>query len=238
MGRICKLLLGLVLILGVSSLYAQSEAPVAPQTQDQEGAAQVWNRVEQSTAIPKKGKKKYARAHKKKVKRTRSQHKKYITKAPRSKKRKRWFKKHSRHFRPLGKRLRNSKAYEWPPWLIDLNLMLTLLFIGIFFALVVGLYFLLLPQILLSFYQLLLLAASFSGFLFWYVILGTEQGFDMAIWKIFFKHGWLAFPLLFGIYFGFRLLFKSPMMIPFLQLLLIGFLIGIVFYLLSLVINY
>jgi hypothetical protein len=236
MGRIFTFLLALSLILGAVPLQAQSSGNSS--NNSEEGAAQVWNRSEvvvrkaprhkltnTITKPQRPAKQSYYKHHKKR----------YVAKAPRSK---RLFKKRTRKFRPLGKRLRNSKAYEWPPWLIDLNIFTTLLFIGIFFGLVALTYLLLRPDVMLSLYQMLLLASAFAGMLFWYVILGTEQGFDIAIWKIFFKHGWLSFPLLFGIYFGFRLLFNAPMMIPFLQLLLIGFLIGLVFLLLYFIIDY
>lgn len=233
MGRISIFLLVFSLILSNAVLYGQSSN--RSQETSEEGAAQVWNRSEVvvkkapqnkvTNAKPQASSKQFYPTHKKR----------YVAKAPKNK---RLFKKRTRKFRPLGKRLRSGKAYEWPPWLIDLNLFTTLLFIGIFFGLVALTYLLLRPDVLLSLYQMLLLASAFAGFLFWYVILGTEQGFDIAIWKIFFKYGWLSFPLLFGIYFGFRLLFNAPMMIPFLQLLLIGFLIGLVFLLLYFIIDY
>ncbi|WP_299453840.1 hypothetical protein [uncultured Microscilla sp.] len=239
MGRIYPLLLVLSLLLGMSSLYGQSNTPTKNKSND-EGAAQVWNRsttIDKVDATIQVQRARVSKAHKYSLKRKlNKQHKKkYVAKAPRLKK---LFKKRSRKFRPLGKRLRSGKAYEWPPWLIDLNIFTTLLFIGIFFGLVALTYLLLRPDVLISLYQMLLLASAFAGMLFWYMILGTEQGFDIAIWKIFFKYGWLSFPLIFGIYFGFRLLFNAPMMIPFLQLLLIGFLIGLVFLLLYFIIDY
>lgn len=238
----CKLLLGLSLLFNIVVVHAQSSNKSTKSNElEEEGAAQVWERSEK---IVEKHQKKstnlvvpsYTLSKKRKAKRVLpGTRRKQLAKAPRSR---RIFKKRSRRFRPLGKRFRDSKAYEWPAWLIDLNLMTTAIFFGLFFGGVVGLYFLLRPDILLSFYQLLLLAAAFSGTLFWYLILGTEQGFDVAIWKFFFKHGWLSFPLIFGIYFGFRLLFNAPLMIPFPQLMLIGFLIGLVFLILSFIINY
>lgn len=241
MGRMYKLLLGLSLLFNIAVVHAQSSNKSTKSNELEEGAAQVW---EQSETTVKKRQKKftnlvapsYTLPKKKKARRVLpGTRRKQLTKAPRSK---RVFKKRTRRFRPLGKRFRDSKAYEWPRWLIDLNWMTTAIFFGLFFGGVVSLYFLLRPDILLSFYQLLLLAAAFAGTLFWYLILGTEQGFDVATWKFFFKHGWLSFPLIFGIYFGFRLLFNASLMIPFPQLMLIGFLIGLVFLILSFIINY
>lgn len=244
MKRFCVLLYGFVLIFCFSSLNAQSDNNQANKKVTEEGAAQVWNRPTEQKIIIKKVVKKpvnHTYSQNKPIlskTRTFSKTKRRLTKKKLSAKRITKFKKKRRTPRLLGKRLRSKDIRELPPWLIDLNLITVGLFFLIFFGGVVGLYFLLRPEILLSFYQLLLLAAAFSGTLFWYLILGTEQGFDMATWKFFFKHGWLSFPLIFGIYFGFRLLFNSPLTIAFPQLLLIGFLIGLAFLLLSFLINW
>lgn len=240
----CVLLCGLGLIFCFSSLNAQSNNNQVNREVTEEGAAQVWNRSAEQKVIIKKAIKKPVihTYHQNKTvfskKRTFAKAKNRLAQKKPSVKKTTKFKKKRRAPRLLGKRLRSKDIRELPPWLIDLNLFTVGIFFLIFFGGVVGLYFLLRPDILLSFYQLLLLAAAFSGTLFWYLILGTEQGFDMATWKFFFKHGWLSFPLIFGIYFGFRLLFNSPLTIAFPQLLLIGFLIGLGFLLLSFIINW
>ena len=172
MGRISTFLLVLSLVLGNATLYGQSSSN--SQETSEEGAAQVWNRSE--VVVKKAPQNKVSNAG------TKSQHsskkqlysthkKRYVAKVPRSKS---IFKKRTRKFRPLGRRLRSGKAYEWPPWLIDLNIFTTLLFIGIFFGLVALTYLLLRPDVLLSLYQMLLLASAFAGFLFWYVILEIQ----------------------------------------------------------------
>lgn len=244
MDRICAWLFALGLIIGVVPSQAQSGNTQPKSAGVEEGAAQVWNRSKEQVIIKKAPTqtitytvRKIEASPVEKIDPHLFNPK--IHHKPKSKEIKRLsFRKKRQLPRPMGKRMRSRPAMEWPAWLIDLNLFTVGIFFLIFFGGIVGLYFLLSPEILLSFYQLLLLAAAFSGTLFWYLILGTEQGFDVATWKFFFKMGWLSFPLLFGIYFGFRLLLNSPLMIPFLQLLLIGFLIGLVFLLASFIINW
>ncbi|OJJ17935.1 hypothetical protein BKI52_29195 [marine bacterium AO1-C] len=246
MDRICALLLVISFMVYITPVQAQSDSIQAKSTEIEEGAAQVWQRNKDKIVIKKAPRQSITYSFRKiesspgeKIDPhffSRKQHRKLT---PRLKKHgKLSFRKKKQPPRLLGKRLRAKRTMELPSWLIDLNLFTVGIFFLVFFGGVVGLYFLLRPDILLSFYQLLLLAAAFSGTLFWYLILGTEQGFDVATWKVFFKHGWLSFPLIFGIYFGFRLLFNVPLAIPFLQLLLIGFLIGLVFLIASFIIDW
>jgi len=246
MDRICALLL-VSLLAYITPGQAQSDSIQTKGTAVEEGAAQVWQRASKEEIVIKKAPRRSITYAARKIESnpvekidphffSYTPHLRAKNKTKTAKKLS--FRKKTQLPKRLGKQRRTRKARELPGWLIDLNLFTVGIFFLIFFGGIVGLYFLLRPEILLSFYQLLLLAAAFSGTLFWYLILGTEQGFDVATWKVFFKHGWLSFPLIFGIYFGFRLLFNAPLAIPFLQLLLIGFLIGLVFLILSFIIDW